>query len=65
MPLLAFNVGLEVAQLLVLAAVLLAGAAVQRMRFPASAWAYVISGAAAGIGLMMLVERVIATGSKG
>lgn len=56
-PLLAFNVGLEVAQLVVLAALLIVGTLVLRLRFTPSAWAYVISGAAGGIALVLMVER--------
>lgn len=58
LPLVAFNVGLEVAQLVVLTVLLAVGALVMRLRFPPAAWAYVISGAAAGIGLVLLVERL-------
>jgi hypothetical protein len=56
-PLLAFNVGLEVAQLVVLAAVLLMRALVLRLRFTPAAWAYVVSGMAGGIALVLMFER--------
>ncbi len=59
LPLFAFNVGLEVGQIFIVLVVLLLGAiAVNGLRLPRREWVVALSGAAAGIGLTMIVERL-------
>jgi hypothetical protein len=59
LPLFAFNVGLEVGQLFIVLVVLLIGAiVVHGLRLPRREWVVALSGAAAGIGLVMVVERL-------
>ena len=59
LPLLAFNVGLEAGQLLILAVVLLAGAIVTRLFALARRdWVLVLSGATGGIATILFVERL-------
>lgn len=61
MPLLAFNVGLELGQLAIVAVVLGAGTAITRWtRMPEREWVLVMSGAAAGIATVMTFERAFA-----
>lgn len=58
-PLLSFNVGLEVGQLLIVAAVLLLGAAAQRLlRIPRRGWVMAVSTLIAVAGLGLLAERL-------
>ena len=54
----AFNVGLEIGQLLILAVVLLVSALAIRVLFTERDWAHVVGGATAGIALVLLIERV-------
>lgn len=55
-PLLAFNVGLEIGQALILGGVLLLSAAVVHLgRLPHREWVLVLSGATAALALMMLL----------
>ncbi|MBI3792083.1 MAG: HupE/UreJ family protein [Gemmatimonadetes bacterium] len=62
-PLLGFNLGLEVGQLLVVSAIFLLGLGVERMLgWSRRDWVLVVSGAAAGVGLSLLVERVFGGG---
>lgn len=57
-PLLSFNVGLEVGQLLIVAAVLGLGVATERMlRLARRDWVLVASGGIAAMGLRMVLER--------
>jgi len=59
LPLFAFNVGLEVGQIFIVVVVLLLGAiAVHVFRLPRREWIVALSGAAAGIGLTMIIERL-------
>ena len=63
-PLLAFNVGLELGQLLIVATVLAAGAAVEReLKWPRRDWVLVLSGATAGVGVTILIARVLDVGA--
>ncbi len=63
-PLFAFNVGLELGQLLIVATVLAAGAAVERgLKWPRRDWVLVLSGATAGVGVTMFITRVLGGGS--
>ena len=63
-PLFAFNVGLELGQLLIVATVFAAGVAVERwLRWPRRDWVLVLSGATVGVGLSMLITRVLDAGS--
>jgi hydrogenase/urease accessory protein HupE len=63
-PLIAFNVGLELGQLLIVTAVLVAGVAMERgLRWPRRDWVLVLSGATAGVGITMLITRMLDTGS--
>lgn len=59
LPLFSFNVGLELGQLLIVAAVLLTGAlAVRGLRLAQRTWVLAVSGGIALAGLVLLVERV-------
>lgn len=61
-PLLAFNVGLEVGQLLIVGVVFSLGLAAERLLgWARRDWVLVVSGAAAGIGATLLIERLIGT----
>lgn len=63
-PLFAFNVGLELGQLLIVATVLAAGVAVERgLKWPRRDWVLVLSGATAGVGVTMLITRVLGDGA--
>lgn len=58
-PLLAFNVGLEVGQIVILCALLLLGYVLVRfLRMPRREWVVALSAAAAGIALTMMAERI-------
>ncbi len=55
----AFNVGLEIGQIIVVAMVLLAAYVfVKLLRFPIREWTLVLSGAALGISLILIIERI-------
>ena len=57
LPLFAFNIGLEIGQLMIVALVLSgAGLAVQVFRAEHRAWNLVVSGAAAGISIILMAE---------
>ena len=57
-PLFAFNVGLEVGQILILCGILFISFLMVRMvRQPQREWSLVLSGATAGIALVMMIER--------
>ncbi len=57
LPLFSFNIGLEIGQLMIVALVLLgAGLAVQVFRAEHRAWNLVVSGAAAGISIILMAE---------
>jgi hypothetical protein len=59
LPLLAFNVGLEAGQLLIVAAVFALGIAAERvLGWARRDWVLVVSGAAAGIGSTILLDRL-------
>jgi hypothetical protein len=61
LPLFAFNVGLEVGQVVIVAGLLLLGAAVVRFRLlDRRGWVLVVSGAAGGIALTMILDRIAA-----
>jgi hydrogenase/urease accessory protein HupE len=63
-PLFAFNVGLELGQLLIVATVLAAGVVVERsLKWPRRDWVLVLSGATAGVGVTMLITRVLGGGA--
>lgn len=58
-PLLAFNVGLELGQIAILFAILaLAYVVVRFLRMPAREWVVALSGGAAGVALTMMLERL-------
>ena len=58
-PLLAFNVGLEIGQLLIVAAVLLIGAVVTRLlRLTRREWVLLVSGGTIAVALTMIAERL-------
>ena len=60
LPLFAFNVGLELGQLLIVATVLAAGVLVERgLKWPRRDWVLVLSGATAGVGVTMLITRLL------
>ncbi len=64
LPLFSFNLGLELGQLLIVATVLAAGVAVERgLRWPRRDWVLVLSGATAGVGITMLITRVLGSGT--
>jgi hypothetical protein len=58
MPLLAFNVGLEAGQLLIVAITLLVGAAVARLLGARRDWVLLLAGATGGLALVLLIERL-------
>lgn len=59
LPLLSFNLGLEVGQLLIVVLVLLLGATVERFgRIPRRGWVMALSGVIAVTGLGLLVQRL-------
>ncbi|MCU0620547.1 MAG: HupE/UreJ family protein [Gemmatimonadales bacterium] len=63
-PLLAFNLGLELGQLLVVALVLLAGALLPRLlRLTRREWVLLVSGGAIAVALTMIAERLRAPAS--
>ena len=63
-PLLGFNLGLEAGQLLVVAAIFLCGLLAERvLGWSRRDWVLVISGAAAGVGLSLLLDRIFAGGA--
>jgi hypothetical protein len=62
LPLLAFNLGLEAGQLLIVAATLLAGAVATRLLGDRRDWVLLLAGATAGVGATMLVDRL--TGAR-
>lgn len=63
LPLLAFNLGLELGQLLIVAATLALGAAVTRgLGYPRRDWVLLLAGATAGVGTTLLVDRLAALG---
>lgn len=58
-PLLAFNVGLEVGQLLIVGVVFAAGLAAERLLgWARRDWVLVVGGASAGIGVTLLIDRL-------
>lgn len=58
-PLFAFNVGLEVGQLLIVSVFFALGVAVDRwLHVRRRDWVLILSGAAAGIGLTLLIDRL-------
>jgi hypothetical protein len=57
-PLLSFNIGLEVGQLIIVSIVLIAATLAQRAGASRRDWVLLMSGAAAGIGFVMLCERL-------
>ncbi|MDF1504575.1 HupE/UreJ family protein [Roseisolibacter sp. H3M3-2] len=58
LPLLAFNLGLEAGQLLIVAATLLAGAVVTRVMGARRDWVLLLGGATAGLSLLLLLQRL-------
>ncbi len=57
----AFNIGLEIGQIIVVVIILmLAYLFVQLLRFPIREWTLVLSGAALGISLVLIIERAFA-----
>lgn len=58
MPLLAFNVGLEIGQLLILAVVLALGALLVPRVLPRALWTRSLVGATGGLALMLLLQRL-------
>jgi hypothetical protein len=62
LPLFAFNVGLEAGQILIVAVVFALGiSAVRGARLGSRDWVLVLSGATAGIGATMLLDRLLGT----
>jgi hypothetical protein len=59
-PLLAFNIGLEIGQLMILAVALVFGALAVRTMFTERDWVHLAGGATGGIAIVLLIERVIA-----
>ena len=63
LPLFAFNVGLEVGQLLILAVVVAAGVLAGRwLGLARRDWVHVVAGATGGVALVLLVERLAQPG---
>ncbi|MEZ4454934.1 MAG: HupE/UreJ family protein [Gemmatimonadales bacterium] len=61
-PLLGFNLGLEAGQLLVVAAIFMFGLGFERLLgWSRRDWVLVLSGAAAGVGLSLLVQRLLSS----
>lgn len=58
LPLLAFNVGLELGQLLILAIVLAIGAAVVAVGLPRRRWTQLLAGVTGGLACVLLVQRL-------
>ena len=58
LPLFAFNIGLEIGQLIILVVVLVVSALAVRTLFTERDWVHLVGGAAAGISLILLGERV-------
>lgn len=59
-PLLGFNIGLEVGQLLIVTVVLLLGAAAERwLRIARRDWILVVAGGITAVGLSMLLQRIL------
>lgn len=59
MPLFAFNVGLEIGQILIVLALFGLGALVtQAMRMARRDWLLVVSGATAGVAITLIIERI-------
>jgi hypothetical protein len=60
LPLFAFNVGLEIGQLLIVLCVLVLGVLVERyLKWARRDWVLVLGGATAGIGLTMVLNRLL------
>ncbi len=59
-PLLAFNVGLEIGQLVILSVVLAVGAALVPMIFPRRRWVQGLVGVTGGLALILLAQRLAA-----
>lgn len=59
-PLLAFNVGLEAGQLLIVAATLLVGAAVARLLGARRDWVLLLAGVTGGLATLLLAQRLAA-----
>lgn len=57
-PLLAFNIGLEVGQLLIVAFLMIAGFFFLKMKVKPREWLLLLSGAAGGISFIMALERI-------
>jgi hypothetical protein len=58
-PLFAFNIGIEFGQILVVAIVIVSGYAVTRyLKYTRKVWNLVLSGAALGISLLLMLERL-------
>jgi hypothetical protein len=57
-PLLAFNLGLEAGQLLIVAGTLLVGAVVARLLGARRDWVLLLSGATGGLALLLLLQRL-------
>ena len=63
LPLLAFNVGLEIGQIVILIGLLLLSFLIVRLlRMEAPSWALVLLGATGGLSLVMILERLPALG---
>jgi hypothetical protein len=58
LPLLAFNLGLEAGQLLIVAVTLLVGALVTRLLGARRDWVLLLSGATGGLALLLLLQRL-------
>jgi len=58
LPLLAFNVGLELGQLLILAVVLAIGAVVVALRMPRRRWTQLLAGVTGAMASVLLVQRI-------
>ncbi len=57
-PLLAFNIGLEIGQIMIVSLIMLISwILVSKIKVPRRDWTLIISGAAAGIALVMMIER--------
>ncbi len=57
-PLLAFNIGLEIGQILIVSSIMLVSwFLVKKIGIPKRDWTLIIAGASAGISLVMLIER--------